>query len=75
MFAAGVIEEVEQADIYSFSRTCAKMLGVGEILSILDGQMTIEQAIGSIQQATRRYAKRQCTWFRKKAEYRRVAMG
>ncbi|MBT7279756.1 MAG: tRNA (adenosine(37)-N6)-dimethylallyltransferase MiaA, partial [Rhodobiaceae bacterium] len=39
-------------------------LGVAEITAFLQGSLTREQAIEQAQQATRRYAKRQMTWFR-----------
>jgi tRNA dimethylallyltransferase len=37
---------------------------------VLRQEMNIEQARAAIQQATRRYAKRQITWFRKEAGVR-----
>ncbi len=40
-------------------------IGYRELLAVLRGEMTSEQARAAIQQATRRYAKRQLTWFRK----------
>ena len=41
-----------------------KALGVKEIVSLLAGEVDRVQAIAAAQQATRRYAKRQMTWFR-----------
>jgi len=35
--------------------------------AVLRGEMTLEEARAAIQQATRRYAKRQMTWFRREA--------
>jgi len=40
-------------------------IGYQEILEYLDGKATLEEAIFSIKQNTRRYAKRQLTWFRR----------
>jgi tRNA dimethylallyltransferase len=40
-------------------------IGYRELRAILRGAMTIEQGRAAIQQATRRYAKRQLTWFRR----------
>jgi tRNA dimethylallyltransferase len=40
-------------------------IGYRELHAVLRGEITLEQARGEIQQATRRYAKRQLTWFRK----------
>ncbi len=40
-------------------------IGYRELRSVVRGEMTLEAARAAIQQATRRYAKRQLTWFRK----------
>jgi tRNA dimethylallyltransferase len=40
-------------------------IGYQELRSVVRGEMTLEPARVAIQQATRRYAKRQLTWFRK----------
>jgi tRNA dimethylallyltransferase len=45
-------------------------IGYREMLAVLRGTMTMEQARAGIQQATRQYAKRQMTWFRKDASIR-----
>jgi len=40
-----------------------KALGVAELMRVLDGAMTPEDATAAVQQATRNYVKRQFTWF------------
>ncbi len=40
-------------------------IGYRELRAVLRAEITLEEARGAIQQATRRYAKRQLTWFRK----------
>jgi len=45
-------------------------IGYRELRSVLRGEMELEAARAAIQQATRRYAKRQLTWFRKDADIR-----
>ena len=40
-------------------------IGYKEILSYLDGERTLEEAVELLKQNTRRYAKRQLTWFRR----------
>lgn len=40
-----------------------RAIGVGELGSFIHGELTMAQAIDAGQQATRRYAKRQYTWF------------
>ncbi len=66
MMEAGAIEEVRRlrtADLES-GLPIMKALGVVEIGLFLDGLMPLERALKEAQQATRRYAKRQTTWFR-----------
>jgi tRNA dimethylallyltransferase len=67
MFGNGVIEEVRAAG--AMSDTASKMIGLREIRDLLDGKMSILQCIAAIQQATRRYAKRQLTWFRRQTNF------
>jgi tRNA dimethylallyltransferase len=67
MFEAGVIEEVRAAG--AMSETASKMIGLREIRELLDGKMSILQGVAAIQQATRRYAKRQLTWFRRQTNF------
>ncbi len=62
MFENGVIEEVRATN--AMSETASQMIGLREIRELLEGKMSILQCIAAIQQATRRYAKRQLTWFR-----------
>jgi tRNA dimethylallyltransferase len=45
-----------------------EFIGYRELRSVLRGEMTLESAKAAIQQATRRYAKRQMTWFRRERE-------
>ena len=74
MFEAGVVEEVAAAELAKYSETALKILGLTEIRAYLAGERTREEAVAGIQQATRRYAKRQCTWFRKEKGFRVVSM-
>jgi tRNA dimethylallyltransferase len=67
MFENGVIEEVQAAG--KVSSTASQMIGFREIHELLDGKMSIAQCIAAIQQATRRYAKRQLTWFRRQTNF------
>lgn len=63
MFAAGVVEEVRQTG--SIGTTAGQTLGWREIGALIAGTMTQKDCEAAIQQATRRYAKRQLTWFRR----------
>lgn len=50
--------------------TAGQAIGYKEIVAALDGQCTLAEAIDAIKLATRRYAKRQRTWFRKDTRIR-----
>ena len=43
-------------------------LGYKEILSCLEGEITLEEAVELIKRDTRHFAKRQLTWFRREQE-------
>jgi len=49
--------------VFERSATAAQAIGYKELLGALRGEMTIEQALEDLKMATRRYAKRQLTWF------------
>src|SRR5436189_1013341 len=67
MFEKGVIEEVRAAAVTS--ATASQMIGLCEIRELLAGKKSLPQCIAEIQQATRRYAKRQLTWFRGQSNF------
>jgi len=67
MLARGWLEEVRSlleaglpADAKPFD-----FIGYRELRAVLQGHITLDDAIAAIQQSTRRYAKRQLTWFRR----------
>ncbi len=66
MIEQGLIEEV-QALLKKYNQFPTAMQGLGykEVVSYLQGNMTKEEMIETLKQETRRYAKRQLTWFRK----------
>ncbi len=65
MFDEGAVEEVERllAANLNPNLPISRAIGVPAIAAYLRGELTREQAIAAGQQATRRYAKRQYTWF------------
>jgi tRNA dimethylallyltransferase len=67
MFENGVIEEVRAAG--PTSMTASQMIGLRDIRELLEGRMSLLQCIAQIQQSTRRYAKRQLTWFRRQTKF------
>jgi tRNA dimethylallyltransferase len=67
MFENGVIEQVRAAG--ETSLTASQMIGLGEIRQLLNGKMSIAPCVAAIQRATRRYSKRQLTWFRRQTSF------
>lgn len=67
MFKRAVLEEVRVAG--QISSTASQMIGLREIRQFLNGKMTEPECVAAIQQATRRYAKRQLTWFRRQTSF------
>ena len=63
MLANGAIEEV--AALSNASSTCDKAIGVREIRSLLAGEIDPATCEELISIATRQYAKRQETWFKR----------
>ena len=66
MFEAGFVAEVEGllAQYDSFA-TARQAIGYKEVMSYLEGKVALEETKAAITLATRQYAKRQRTWFRK----------
>jgi tRNA dimethylallyltransferase len=67
MFAAGVVEEVRA--VRDPGPTAEKTLGLREIRALLAGEISQAECIAKIQQGTRRYAKRQLTWFQRQTNF------
>lgn len=67
MFEEGFVEEVENLLKMGFSKTLSSMNSIGykEVVKYLNGEMTYEECIEEIKKQTRRFAKRQITWFKK----------
>ncbi len=66
MVAAGLLDEVRrlyESGMLKSSYTAAQAIGYKEFISCLEGRMSLDDAIESLKRATRRYAKRQMTWF------------
>ena len=67
MLAAGWLAEAEMLVAHGYTETCAAMnsLGYRELLGYLAGRTAWQETVDAIKQATRRFAKRQLTWFSK----------
>jgi len=64
MIADGLVEEVKSL-IHFRHLNALNTVGYKEIFEYFDGKITLEQAITNIKTNTRRYAKRQLTWFKR----------
>ena len=66
MIEQGLIDEVKQIkEKYSKFPTAMQGLGYKEVVDYLEGKYTKDEMIEKIKMETRRYAKRQITWFKK----------
>jgi len=66
MVEQGLIEETKTLlSLHGRIPNLVDTIGYHEIISYLDGERTLEQALEILKQNTRRYAKRQLTWFRR----------
>lgn len=68
-----VADGVEQEARYVYQHkesfvTAAQAIGYKEFFPFFEGEQTLEQAVEQLKQSTRRYAKRQLTWFRRMEE-------
>jgi tRNA dimethylallyltransferase len=68
MMADGLLEEVKSLIPFR-NENALNTVGYKELFEFLDGKCCLEQAITNIKTNTRRYAKRQLTWFRKDPEF------
>ncbi len=69
MFQSGLLQEVEQLSRRGYSPGTKSLgsLGYRQACAVLQGTLTVGEAIQATQRETRRYAKRQMTWFRHQA--------
>lgn len=70
MVVEGLVQEVEKLKAMGCHKGMVSMQGLGykEILSYLDGEYPLEEAIRILKRDTRHFAKRQLTWFRREPE-------
>lgn len=67
MFAQGLVKEVEALRQNGARKDAQAMKGIGykEVIDYLDGKVSLDETMNEIKKATRHFAKRQLTWFRK----------
>lgn len=65
MIENGFVEEVKNLDFSSLSGTAKQAIGYKQIFAYLKGDLSLSEATDIIKTESRRYAKRQLTWFRR----------
>ncbi len=65
MLEAGLLEEAEQVLAQDSLKTARQAIGYKELIPYFAGEDSLSEAVGRIKQESRRYAKRQLTWFRR----------
>lgn len=66
MFEEGLLEEVKYVnEKYKLSSTAIQGLGYKEVIEYIDGKVSFDEMKEKLKMETRRYAKRQLTWFRR----------
>lgn len=65
MIQQGLIDEAQKFRKFSYSKTAVKAIGYKELEPYFTGEFTLEEALENLKRETRRYAKRQITWFRR----------
>ena len=77
MIEGGLLEEtraLRDEGVFEKNATAAQAIGYKELLGVLDGTDTLENAVETLKRATRRYAKRQITWFSAKPYVKWIEM-
>lgn len=70
MMEQGLLEEVKELKNRGLSKDYTSMAGLGyrQLLSYLDGECSLSEAVDLIKKETRHFAKRQLTWFRREKD-------
>ena len=70
MMKEGLLQEVKRLKEMGYHRGMVSMQGLGykEILSYLDGEISLDEAVYEIKRDTRHFAKRQITWFKRERD-------
>lgn len=67
MMDEGLLDEVKRLMDMGYTKDLNSMQGIGykEVIDYFDGKASLEETVEIIKQSSRRYAKRQLTWFRR----------
>ena len=72
MLEMGLMEEIQALLASGIPEKCTALQAIGykEFIAALHGQCSIQEAADQVRQSSRRYAKRQLTWFRRNGRIR-----
>ncbi|MBE6783314.1 MAG: tRNA (adenosine(37)-N6)-dimethylallyltransferase MiaA [Ruminococcaceae bacterium] len=70
MIENGLVEETRKFFETETASTACQAIGYKELKPYIDGNLSLEEAAENLKQSTRRYAKRQLTWFRRNEKIR-----
>ena len=70
MIESGLLDEAREFYAHGSSETAAAAIGYKELLPYLDGELSLETCTENLKRSTRRYAKRQLTWFSRDPDIR-----
>lgn len=73
MIEAGLLEEAEEFFTHKDYVTASQAIGYKELKPYFDGECSLTEAVENLKRETRRYAKRQLTWFRKDSRINRIS--
>lgn len=65
MIEQGLLEEAREVLSSSLSYTSVKAIGYKELMPYFSNEKTLEECVEKLKMETRRYAKRQITWFKR----------
>ena len=72
MMEEGLLKEVENLIPYKY-KNALQTVGYKELFSYFDGEISLDEAINKIKQNTRRFAKRQISWFKREENIQHVS--
>lgn len=74
MMEAGLLEEVRQLE-HLKGYSAMKTVGYRELFRVLEGELNLDEAVDLIKRNTRKFARKQLTWFRKENRYQWFSPG
>ncbi|MDD2361568.1 MAG: tRNA (adenosine(37)-N6)-dimethylallyltransferase MiaA [Oscillospiraceae bacterium] len=68
MMEAGLLDEAKKALSAPTAPTAMQAIGYKELAPFINGEITLDEAVDNLKRATRRYAKRQLSWFHRRKD-------